>query len=203
MDKRLTWIIEGIVFVLLIVATIWGWQMLSNFREEVLQGASTLEMRPEEQVLFASVQSEISRRGDDVASVESLIVERNQLGDVVGQIEGAAQDAGVLVALPEVEEKAVFNEHGNEVEPSGPIQEVRIAIVATGSPRDLLEFLYQLEHLPYLVTLDDWRLDTQKKVAQNQFVNAPSERFEEGETPQASAVLDVNMAVNVFTGSSE
>lgn len=197
MNVRAVWIIEVTVFVLVIAGMFWAWSILTNYRESVLGQALVLERRPEEQISFASVQAEINRRQDDFETVRSLIVERNDLGEVIGSIERVAGTSNVLVSLPEVEERQLVDESGTIVPPSGPIQEVRISIVASGDPRDLLDFIYRVENLPYLVWFEGWRLDTEKQVTQNTFVNAPSERFEQVLAgPQA--VLDATLFVNVY-----
>lgn len=152
-----------------LAGTVWMTVMLREARQRLLLKEQQLAQLPETEARTAALESEVAKRQRDVDRIESFVVQkRDQLSEVVGEIEAAGAKRGLSVNVPAVEEKVKLDESGNEVPPEGPVQEVRLKITATGQARDLLAFLHEIEHMQRLTYFESWRLDGSEQTARNQ-----------------------------------
>lgn len=167
-------VIAGVLIIsAALFATGWAGQMLGGARRSLADQEQQVLQVPETQARGAHLRSEVEKRQLDIQRIEAFLVDKDQLGEVVGEIESAGAARGLSVRVPAVEEKPRLDEQGNEAPPSGPLYEVRLKITATGSAGQLTQFLHDLEHMQRLAYFESWRLDAEKETARNQ-VNGPS-----------------------------
>lgn len=154
----LGWIIRLLLVLALLTGAGYGWQFVQGKRNEVIASRLTLERRPALRSHYASQEAELRRRQDEITQIQSLVISRDNVGQVVGEIERTAGSAGATLQIPKVEEKFVQDEKGQPILPAGPLFDVRIKLVANGQPKQLLNLLYAIEHMPYLLYLESWDL---------------------------------------------
>lgn len=118
------------------------------------------EQVPQAELRLTTLNAQLKKYAPVVTTLEGATVIRDKIGDVIGVIEKEAVGRGVEVEFADITEKQVFDEQGQLAKQSGPIQLIQIKMVAVGEPEALLEFLYAVEHLPFLLHLDAWRLDS-------------------------------------------
>lgn len=166
-SRRWTVLLAGLVVV--IGSTVWMEILLKSARERLMRDEQQLAQLPQTQARTAAQESEISKRQRDVDRIESFVVQqKDQLSQVVSEIEAIGTKRGLLVHVPAVEEKIPTDESGQEIPPTGPLSEVRLKITVTGSAKDLLAFLHEVEHTQRLTYFESWRLDGSEQTARNQ-----------------------------------
>ncbi len=151
-----------------LLGTLWGWKKLSEAGHNLAIQEQRVRQMPQTEARTAAVASELAKRQLDVQRIEAFLVRKDQLGDVVSEIEAAGAARGLSVSVPAVEEKPNLDEQGNEQPPSGPLYEVRLKLTARGSAKELLRFLHDLEHMQRLAYFESWRLDASEETARNQ-----------------------------------
>jgi len=147
---------QGLLIVFLVGISVWLVYTVRLTRAEVRQQGEVLERLPEEESRRVMLRGELERRRHDIERIKALVARRDQVGEVVNRIkaEGLARDIDVRVV--QVVEN-VEDEEGS----TGPFKDVRLKIVGFGDPENLLDFLHASEHLPYLVSVFDWRVSTE------------------------------------------
>lgn len=165
---RIGWVMLCLVAVGVVVATVLAWYAVGVKRAAVLVLEEELVRLPAVTVREGALKAEIEKRALDVQRIRAFIVGKEQLAQVVSEIENIGRDVGITVSIPTVEEKEVLDENGNVVPPSGPLLDVRLKIVAIGNPKRLLSFLHTIEHMQRLTYFESWRLDASEATARNQ-----------------------------------
>lgn len=198
MSSRRTWLTRGLAAVMMIglcAGTVWAWNWLLQQRASLQAQELSLQKLPEAAARGDAVASELNKRRFDIQRVQSFLVTKDQVGAVVAEIEAAGTAMNVEVNVPAVEEKQQFNAEGQPVAATGPLYEVRLKVVATGKPAQLLAFLHVIEHLQRLVYLESFRLDGSLETAQNQ-----ARALRRGEVPagERPALLTVDLVVAVL-----
>lgn len=151
--------LEILLVISLAAGIVWLWRGLQELKFSVWKAQEQLNEIPVEEARTAAVENELAKRALDIERVRAFLVTREQIGDVVGEIESIARQYSVNVVVPEIEEVQKFDESGNPVEPSGPVRDVRLNLVATGHPKQLVQFLHAVEHMSRILYLEAWRLD--------------------------------------------
>ncbi len=124
---------------------------IRTLRDSIAKITHALAIAPEQGQRERVLQKELITVEEKLKKISSIVVSEDGLVDVVGSIVKAAQSSGVAVQVPEV---------SSDPTATGVLQDVYIRLNAVGSPSALVMFLYRLEHLPYLVKLSSWSLDT-------------------------------------------
>lgn len=163
----LRWSLFGLMLLAAGAATVLGWRFVFDKRAAVHAAAQERERVPEVAARQAALEAEVEKRARDVERVEAFIITKEQLARLVGEIEDVGRELSVQVSIPTVEEKQLLNDQGAPTPPTGPLVDVRLKIVAVGSPKKLLSFLHALEHMQKLVYFESWRLDASEQVARN------------------------------------
>ncbi len=109
---------------------------------------------------MTELKDELAYRQHDINRILAFVPERQALGDVVGALERAAKQWELTFLVPDVKEEVKLDEKGEPIEPTGPLREVRLHLVASGAPEETLRWLHAVEHQPYLLTVVDWSFAT-------------------------------------------
>lgn len=154
--------------VIIVVILIGGWFLHEYIREArtiYVTQLSTLQSAPETIDKTLSLSNELRGRQPDIERIAALVVSRDDVGTFVGELEAAAERYGVALEVPEIEQVPVFSGDGQLLEPPpGVFRAVRLKVVTTGTVADLLRFLHDVEHAPFLVEAADWQLSTESIV---------------------------------------
>lgn len=179
----------------IVAGTFFAWRTVAASRAAVLALEEELARLPEVASREGALKTEIEKRALDVQRIKAFIVGKEQLAQVVSEIENVGRGVGVTVSIPTVEEKQVLDENGNIVPASGPLLDVRLKIVAVSNPKRLLSFLHAIEHMQRLTYFESWRLDAGEATARNQ---ASALGASAGDVPLSErALLTADMIVAV------
>lgn len=152
------WIVRGGVLSILAVGLFFGHKYVLSLRDERALATNELEAAPERLLESARQRADLSRREVDIGRVERLLVPRSEVVAIVARIEQEATARGLTIAVPAIEEIRTVNAQGEEVESAGPARDVRLEISVDGPPEQIVAFVHSIEHLPYLLHLESWRL---------------------------------------------
>jgi hypothetical protein len=90
---------------------------------------------------------------------------RDDIGQIISELEKDAKRYRVELRVPNVaEENSSSEEEKGTAKSNSSWKEVRLDLVAIGSPEDLLKFLHMIEHKSYLMTVVDWRIEVQAPI---------------------------------------
>lgn len=142
----------------------WLYSKIISTRMDIAEKQGKLDSAPIE----AKKTQELKRELDDatikVSDLQQMTVPRDSLPDVITAISQLAITSGITAQVPEV---TASNAKGSP--PSDPLDDVRIRISASGTPQALIQFLYRVEQLPYLLYVTNWSIDTTQQVALGSF----------------------------------
>lgn len=149
----------------LLAADWWLWQAAEATRQAIASRRAALIERPSQQLALNSLQSELDRRQADLQRLKQYLIARDQLDSFVGRLEAEAKRAQVTLIIPAVAERQSLDDQGQPVVPAGPIADAEFRLTATGSPKQLLQFLHSVEALPYLLYVESWSIKTDTAAA--------------------------------------
>ncbi len=124
---------------------------IRELRISIAERIAYIEHAPAQQQRFMQSQEQLRAAQDKLKQISTIVVSQDDLSEVVKNISLAANSSGVTVQIPDV---------ASDAQSSGAFEDVRIRMNAVGSPAALVSFLYRLEHLPYVIRLSSWNLDT-------------------------------------------
>lgn len=156
--KGWRWVAKGILLLVLVAVTAWLGQRVQAARVERDRLEATLTKLPEE--LSAAVANEVTlaRQQPALEQLARFVVRREEVGVVASVLEGEGNKRQVTVVITDVREEEVRDATGAVVPAGGPLRDVRIAGSVRGTPARLLSWLAEVEQLPYLLRLDDWKI---------------------------------------------
>ena len=125
---------------------------------EAWQAVTALEQLPENARALEEVQRSYESQTKALEAISALVPVREEIGQLVTLFERTARENDVTLQIPEVLEQLPRDERGKELEQTGPLAEVSVRFKASGSPTDVLVWLYAIEHLPYLLQPVEWKL---------------------------------------------
>lgn len=155
MDKRLrklaarrAW--QGLAVLILAAGTAWAVFTVREVRHEVYRYDQTLGRLPEKRLKILALESSLNERRHDVERLRSFVVQRDAVGEVVGLLQANAGKRGIDLRVLKIEE--------DEEPAAGFFPAARLQISGFGRPERLLEFLHEVEHAPYLLDWEKWRI---------------------------------------------
>lgn len=153
---------RGVVKILLLVgliaATVWLGQNVQRLRAENASLNDTLAKLPETLSAAAAQRTVLAEQQPTLEQLQRLLPRREEVGGVAGALEHEGALRTVVVVITDLRDVEFRDASGAVAAASGPVRDVRIAGVATGSPAQLLSWLAVAEHLPYLMRLEEWKL---------------------------------------------
>jgi len=192
----LTWSLKGG----LVIGLLAGWwlvhQMVAGLGQQVAEQRLALEQSPQEESYQASLRSELGRRSFDIERIRKYVLRRDKIVDVVAAIEEEGKRYGVVVEVPDIAEELELGEGGVLVEPTGPLQDVRMRVEAWGEPSTVISWLHGVEHLPYLLYIRSWDLKTGKAVPARG-VTAPTAAGRGEAAPVYTGYVDMAVIVSM------
>ncbi len=139
--------------------------------------------------------SDLVKYHQGIATVQDIVIARDDLVKVVTAIEGEAARASVAVTIPLVAEQKKVDENGVPIANSGSTFDVRLQISATGDPVKLLQFAQAVEHLPYLLTLSTFKMQTTTANQNSLVANSPDKT---APVTAASGQLEADLIITVM-----
>lgn len=150
---------ELFVIVVLIILLVGGVMFIQQVQRQGAIEVKKVEELPHELVELASLRAELQRRQSDLGQLEKLVLQRSQINEFLSSLETLGARHGARVRVTDLKEQVALDNLGNAVSEGGR-QNVEVLVTAVGEPSELLRWLHQVEHMPYLVKLDGWRFRT-------------------------------------------
>ncbi len=193
---RSRWIIKCVVLAALL-AGLWYVDMVTRqLYQQVSEAQREQEQVSVELLQLTRFRSELQKRNFDIGRIGLLVPARDQTLDVVNAIEGEGKKLSLEPRIFDIAEEQVFNQQGVQIEPVGPLREIRMTILVTGHPRNLLLFLRQLEYMPYLTRLAAWNLTNGRAASLGGTRSVPT-IVEVGKTPVVEGSLQAEIILSV------
>lgn len=155
-----TILIEGVLAAALVVGLWFGWQELRQIRQGITQSQQMVENMPQQQLAQDDLASELKKQDARLRQLEKLLPPREAVGDVVAAIEGLEKKHGVRIIVPDVKEEIRYGRDNKPIPQTGPYLDIRLVVQGYGDPERLLAFIYDVEHLPYLLKIPTWEVTT-------------------------------------------
>ncbi len=182
------WIRISFYVVLLggLVGAIWyADTQVRALRERAAVAQRELQDVPRRTANSLTLKKELALLTEQMKTIYQGTPSTNQLPDVIANISALAASSGVSAQVPVVQESA-----GKEKEKAmDSFSDVRIHVAASGDPENLATFLYRIEHLPYVMRVVSWTIDTTRQVAISSFTGvAPPAPGGEEAAPRGSSL---------------
>lgn len=162
-----------------------------------------LEQGPVDTLEMLTMETELTRRHDDIEKVKSYIVERDQLVQVISYAEERAQARNISIEVPAINERILIDPAtGVEIPPSGIFQDLEIDLQATGNPDNIVDFLYDLEHSPYLLQLQSWNV-SQDTILKGVPVGSSAAPEDSEEIEQIEGSATITAIVTIWRGKEK
>lgn len=159
-----------------------------DVRSHIAEQMRALEDAPAKDQQSRMLQKELLNVEEKLKRISTIVVSQDELAGVVESISRTALQSGVQVQVPEVK---------TDPTASGVIEDIRIRMNAVGSPAALIQFIYRLEHLPYLIRIASWNLDSTHISSLQSFVGiAPSDK--PASKPLSGSSLAVEMIISII-----
>lgn len=148
-------IIESSLALGLIVGIVFLWRHTAAARLQFFSAQRALQNVPQQVSQQTSLAVEIDKHRHDISRLRAYVVERQNIGEVIAAIEAAGHRHKLSVQIADVAEASPLSESSDEL-----LSDVRLKLTAVGRPEAMLRFLHTVEHVPYLLYLESWQLDT-------------------------------------------
>lgn len=129
----------------------------------------------------------------DMSKVNATIPRKDGLVEVVSLISAEAVASGIAAQVPVVEAAQV----NPETTPDEGYSDVRIHIVASGQPAALASFLHRVEHLPYVLHVASWKIDTIQTASIAPFTNEAPAGEQAPPATGSSLIADISLIIKL------
>lgn len=165
-------------------------------RQEVMAAQNEQERLAAELLQLTMLRSELQKRSFDIGRIQLWVPAAGGVAKVVNDVEEEGRRLGLEPHISDLAEEPVFNDQGVQVEPSGPLREIRMTVSAAGESSRLLLFLRQLEYMPYVMRLATWDVVSGRALAPAGARSVPAVT-EEDKTSVAEGSLRAEIIVSV------
>ncbi len=191
------WVLKLIILLLILAGLPYLHITTSRLYESVSAKRHLLEKNPDNLIYSSAARAELAKRQLDIQRIKSYVPERNAVAGVVTAMEQEGTKQSVVLKVTDIGEELVTNAAGQPEVASGPIQNVRIKITAVGKPENLVQLLYSVEHMPYLLHLVSWELVYKpQETAQGSQAQAPVDDRLPAATTDAALQADIILATD-------
>lgn len=184
----------------LIGLILWSLPYLTQSRDQLEKDIAELGAAPNVTTQQATLEASLLEHGHDIGRIQAYILPKDAVVNFITVLEQTATARGVQVRIPGLEVEEKKDDSGQVVPSSGPYEDVRVTIQATGTPEVLLQFVHDLEHLPYLLAVDEWQVTAASPVTLSPIgARAPAAPGQEEAEAQPSGQLDASLLLKVIT----
>lgn len=156
-SHKAAWIIKLMITCGAVLGLLLWHNVIADYREQIAQQKQRMAEEQKAVVRLYNTQADLVRDAAVINDISSyLISSQEELSNVVGTIETAARQTKVAVKVPKVEEFIVSQERAAPLPEQ--FQGVQLSIIATGTPDQILTFLYSIEHVPLASYINSWRI---------------------------------------------
>lgn len=163
-------------------------QLISDVRGQIAEQYIKLDQSMSNVSFDVVLEEEVSKWSDELDRIKMLVIYRDEIGQIIGELEREAKKHKVELRVPSVKEEVKINEEGETMEASGLWREVRLSLVVIGAPENLSRFLHAIEHKPYLMAVVSWQLEVQAPIISRSVAALMPSRVMSG-APEGQEVL--------------
>lgn len=196
MRDVITWVALLGIFVLLAGATGYAWWFVYQEKIDVAAVQASRQREPSDLQSYTAWRGELAARQVDIDRIRAALITRDDIGQVVSTIEAEASRRGVTVQIPAVEEKVTLDESGKPVNPTAPLQEIRLELVGSGTPEALTQLLYSIEHVSPVAYLESWSVRSDPRTRPQGLASRAS--VETGARQENEGILQANLIIAVL-----
>lgn len=174
-------LVAGLVWAHIYVRVAWK---DAAFRQALLQDIPAQTSRT------SALKKDLDSALASLQAIHVTIPQTDGLVEVVSAISAAAVSSGISAQVPVVQSNAPVQSPA----PEGVFADVRIHVVASGNPAALASFLYRVEHLPYMLRVVSFKIDTTHQTAITSFSSeAPASSVQS--PPLLGSSLEADIAI--------
>lgn len=189
-------LLELTLIAILIVAIVMAYQLTKSQRQHVRRLEQAQAEQPRLVAERMKQEKVLATHHAELARLEQQLLSYEAVGQFIELLEKQATARQIALKVPEIKELVEVSENGTPIERTGPIYEIDVTLLAIGSPIELVQFLYELEHAPYLARVVDWRLDMTGREVPGVIGHATSPEAEQ-KIAGPQSVLDAHLILGV------
>lgn len=151
-------VLSAALIAVLLGAMSWALPHLRQSRDALQRQTQQAAVVPDVTFQERSLAATVAAHAHDVARIQSYLPTQDALPNVIAVLEETAVGRQVHIQVPDISAVEEVDENGEPVASPGPYHTVRLTVHGTGQPEGLLQFLHDLEHMPYVLTVAEWQL---------------------------------------------
>jgi len=188
-------VLEAGILLSVVVLIVYGVYGVQDKRRQLAVAAERLAEGPQTVIRQATLERLVADRKHDVDRISAHVLQRESVGDFVGKLEGEAARFDILVQVPTITEE----ENDDMADPV--LDDITVSLRAEGTAGNLLLFLHAVEHLPFLIDVREFNLDTGGGAGSPGFAITVPDRPEDDDSPPVppanmTATLRVSLSIN-------
>lgn len=156
--KGWQWVVKSLLLLGLAAVTVWLGQQTQSARARHDNLSRALAKLPETLSAEAAQGAVLAQHRAAVERLQRLLPRREEVGAVAGAMEREGTQRNVAVVITDLKEAELRDASGTVAPPSGPVRDLRITGIAIGAPAQLISWLGAVEHFPYLMRIEEWKL---------------------------------------------
>jgi hypothetical protein len=156
MKSVIIWIIYTTILALLVGGVVYAHRVVSGVKQEVDMQHRILDRSPTDVLYAATIRSQFAAHASRLDTIRQYVIKQEQIVEAVSTIENEGVRHRVAVRVPTIQEE----ESEEATTSSDVLKNIRLDVVATGDPIQLMRFLHSIEHAPYLLHVRSWHLNT-------------------------------------------
>ncbi|MEX1112140.1 MAG: hypothetical protein WEC84_01645 [Candidatus Andersenbacteria bacterium] len=203
MKTWIAWVIRVAVIAGLIAGIVYANRYIRVQQQAVEAKKQAVLQQPEDLIHASTLKAELSKHQFDIDRIRTYVLKREEIAEAVGWIEGEGQKLNVSVTVSDIKEVAVLDAAGNPLPQTGPLQKISLEVVGSGLPSNVLSFLHQVEHAPYLIYMDKWAVSSSTRPGSTGVSSAAPSGNEVSSAPAVSAVLSADVIMFVHSNEAQ
>lgn len=163
----------------------------------------TLEKSLPSAVYQVSLKEHLNTHQEKVDKIEQIIPPKNKIGSIINSFKEEATKRNIDVKVPTVEEKMIKKNGSKPKKQEGPIRTISLKVNSSGEPISLVNYMHSMEHMPWLLRVTDFSLNTDSKTTQTNSLgyapaNNPPGSAEKKETKQiGNLTMEIKLIMSV------
>lgn len=156
LKKNIPLVIHGFILLAFLGGIIYAHMKVRTLLKDVAERQAILQDTPAETIRAVTMKKDLDRALIDMKSIYETIPTEDGLVDAIAAISGAAVASEISAQLPVVGAKILSPDEASD----DLFSDVRIHVLASGDPAALASFLYRVEHLPFILRVVFFKIDT-------------------------------------------
>lgn len=188
---------EILLLIALAAAAVLAYGRVLNSRQKVELLKAAVEQAPERVAQQEKLKAELALYDTSIRGASALAPAEAEMPVILDWIERTSARYGVKTQVPGITEEVKRDDNGKAIPWTGPLKEVRLLVLATGEPVQLLRLLDGLEQMPFLLRVKAWRIKAEAETGGNLALVAPAAPGEEALPLKPLGSLEVTLILSL------